>query len=716
MERDYPLEKVRNIGIIAHIDAGKTTTTERVLFYTGVSHKIGEVHDGETTTDWMEQERERGITITSAAVTCFWTPTYANPTDKSKKHRFNIIDTPGHIDFTVEVKRSLRVLDGAVVVFDGVAGVEPQSETNWRYADEAKVPRICFINKLDRTGASFEHSFATILDRLTKKAVRMQIPIGLEEKHEGVIDLLRMKAYYFEGDMGNKVIEKEIPAELKADAEKYHSELVEKIVETDEVMMTEYLEGVIPNIDVLKKTLRKAVIANEIFPVYAGSALKNKGVQLVLDGVVDYLPAPTDIPPIPGVNPDTEEPMVRHADDKEPFAALAFKVATDPFVGQIIFFRVYSGSLVAGSYVYNPRTRNKERIGRILRMHANDREEVKQVFAGEIAAAVGLKDTITSDTICDENNPIELNRIVFPEPVIQLRIEPKTKADQEKMGMALNRLAQEDPTFKVSTDQETGETIIAGMGELHLEIIVDRMKREFTVEANVGKPQVAYRETITNNSDAEGKYIKQSGGRGNYGHVKIKVKPMVMLTKEELEDLPKNTKRSEGFEFVNTIKGGVIPQEYIAPCEKGFKEGLDRGVLAGFKIVNVSVELWDGSYHEVDSNEMAFKIAASMAIQDACKRANPVILEPMMKVEVITPDKFMGDVTGNLSSKRGIIEGMEDRGMNKVVKAIVPLSEMFGYMTGLRSMTEGRAGFTMEFFRYDIVPNSVAETIIASRK
>jgi len=716
MERDYPLEKVRNIGIIAHIDAGKTTTTERVLFYTGVSHKIGEVHDGDTTTDWMEQERERGITITSAAVTCFWTPTYADIKDKSKKHRFNIIDTPGHIDFTVEVKRSLRVLDGAVVVFDGVAGVEPQSETNWRYADEAKVPRICFINKLDRIGASFEHSYATILDRLTKKAVRMQIPIGLEEKHEGVVDLLTMKAYYFEGEMGNKVIEKEIPAELKAEAEKFHNELIEKIVETDDVMMTEYLEGVIPNIDVLKKTLRKAVINNEIFPVYAGSALKNKGVQLVLDGVVDYLPAPTDIPPIPGINPDTEEPMVRHADDSEPFAALAFKVATDPFVGQIIFFRVYSGSLMAGSYVYNPRTRNKERIGRILRMHANDREEVKQVFAGEIAAAVGLKDTITSDTICDENNPIELNRIVFPEPVIQLRIEPKTKADQEKMGMALNRLAQEDPTFKVSTDQETGETIIAGMGELHLEIIVDRMKREFTVEANVGKPQVAYRETITGTSDAEGKYIKQSGGRGNYGHVKIKIKPMVMLSKEELEDLPKNTKRSEGFEFVNSIKGGVIPQEYIAPCEKGFREGLDRGVLAGFKIVNVSVDLWDGSYHEVDSNEMAFKIAASMAIQDACRRANPVILEPMMKVEVITPEKFMGDVTGNLSSKRGLIEGMEDRGMNKVIKAIVPLSEMFGYMTGLRSMTEGRAGFTMEFFRYDIVPNNVAETIIAARK
>ena len=714
MERDYPLEKVRNIGIIAHIDAGKTTTTERVLFYTGVSHKIGEVHDGETTTDWMEQERERGITITSAAVTCFWTPTY-DLLNKNLKHRFNIIDTPGHIDFTVEVKRSLRVLDGAVVVFDGVAGVEPQSETNWRYADEANVPRICFINKLDRTGASFEHSYATILDRLTKDAIRMQLPIGLEENFEGVVDLLKMKSYRFEGEMGNKVIEGEIPENMKADAQKYRDALIEKIVEQDDKMMTEYLDGKVPDIDTLKKMLRKAVIDNKIFPVFAGSALKNKGVQLVLDAVIEYLPSPLDIPPIGGTNPDkNDEPIVRNASDAEPFSALAFKVATDPFVGQLIFFRVYSGSLSSGSYVYNPRTRNKERIGRILRMHANDREEVKKVFAGEIAAAVGLKDTITSDTICDESNPIELNRIVFPEPVISLRIEPKTKADQEKMGMALNRLAQEDPTFKVSTDQETGETIIAGMGELHLEIIVDRMKREFTVEANVGKPQVAYRETIMGEAEAEGKYIKQSGGRGNYGHVRIRVKPMDLSV--AIDDLPKNTKRDGAFEFINTIKGGVIPQEYITPCEKGFKEGLERGILAGFKLVNVSVELWDGSYHEVDSNEMAFKIASSMAVQDACRRARPVILEPMMKVEVVTPDKFMGDVTGNLSSKRGLIEGMEDRGMNKVMKAVVPLSEMFGYMTSLRSMTEGRASFTMEFFRYDVVPQNVADTIIASRK
>lgn len=713
MERDYPLEKVRNFGIIAHIDAGKTTTSERVLFYTGVSHKIGEVHDGEATTDWMEQERERGITITSAAVTCFWTPTDSLK-DVSKKHRFNIIDTPGHIDFTVEVKRSLRVLDGAVVVFDGVAGVEPQSETNWRYADEAMVPRICFVNKLDRIGASFEHSYKTILDRLNKNAVRMQIPIGLEENHEGVVDLLKMKAYYFEGEMGANVIEKEIPENLKADAEKYHAELIEKIVEQDDAVMSEYLDGKIPDIKVLKSLMRKAVIANKIFPVYAGSALKNKGVQLVLDAVIDYLPSPLDIPSISGINPDTEEKDVRKASDEEPFSALAFKVATDPFVGQLIFFRVYSGSLSAGSYVYNPRTRNKERIGRILRMHANDREEVKKVYAGEIAAAVGLKDTITSDTLCDEEKPIELYRIVFPEPVISLRVEPKTKADQEKMGMALSRLVQEDPTFRVTTDSETNETIISGMGELHLEIIVDRMKREFSVETNVGKPQVAYRETITGISEAEGKYIKQSGGRGNYGHVRIRIKPMDMNVDEE--DLPKNVKREKGFEFINTIKGGVIPQEYIPACEKGFKEGLDRGILAGFKLVNVSVDLYDGSYHEVDSNEMAFKIAASMAVQDATRRANPVILEPMMKVEVVTPDKFMGDVTGSLSSKRGLIEGMEARGMNQAVKAIVPLSEMFGYMTTLRSMTEGRAGFTMEFLRYDIVPQSVATAIIEARK
>ncbi len=713
MEREFPIEKVRNFGIIAHIDAGKTTTSERVLFYTGMSHKIGEVHEGETTTDWMEQERERGITITAAAVSCTWIPTYDNG-DKNKRFRFNIIDTPGHIDFTVEVKRSLRVLDGAVVVFDGVAGVEPQSETNWRYADEANVPRICFINKLDRTGASFEHSYQTILDRLSKKAVRAQLPIGLEEKHEGVIDLLKMKAYYFEGEMGSQVIEKDIPENMLADAQKYHAELVERIVENDEAVMNEYLDGKEPTLDVLKKLLRKAIIANEIFPVYAGSALKNKGVQLVLDAVVDYLPAPTDIKAVTGTNPDTDEPLQRSASDKEPFSALAFKSMSDPFVGQLVFFRVYSGTVEAGSYIYNPRTGNRERLSRIVRMQADQREELKKVFAGEIAAAVGLKEAKTSDTLCDETNPIVLDRIKFPEPVINLRIEPKTKADQEKMGLALNRLSDEDPTFRVSTDPETEETIIAGMGELHLEIIVDRMKREFNVEANVGKPQVAYRETITAEAQAEGKYIKQSGGKGNYGHVKIKIKPMDQSV--DPKDLPKNVKRSEGFEFVNTIKGGAIPQEYIAPIEKGFREGLDRGIVAGFKMENVSVELYDGSYHEVDSNEMAFKIAASMAIQEAARNAKPVILEPMMKVEVVTPDKFMGDVTGSMSSRRGIIEGMETRGMNQVVNAVVPLSEMFGYMTNLRSMTEGRASFTMEFIRYDIVPQNVATTIAESRK
>ncbi len=713
MDRDYPITKTRNFGIIAHIDAGKTTTSERVLYYTGQSHKIGEVHDGETTTDWMEQERERGITITAAAVTCAWIPTYEK-SDKSKSVRFNIIDTPGHIDFTVEVKRSLRVLDGAVVVFDGVAGVEPQSETNWRYADEANVPRICFVNKLDRTGASFEHSYKSIQERLSKKAVRFQIPIGLEENHEGVVDLLEMKAYYFEGEMGSNVIQKEIPADMLEQAKVFHAELVERIVENDEAQMNAYLDGKEPSLAELKITMRKAVIANAIFPVFAGSALKNKGVQLVLDAVVDYLPAPTDIKAITGINPDTDEAIDRPADDKAPFSALAFKLMADPFVGQLVFFRVYSGSLEAGSSIYNPRTRSKERISRIVRMQADQREEVKKVFAGEIAAAVGLKDVITSDTLCDENSPIALDRIKFPEPVISLRIEPKTKADQEKMGLALNRLAKEDPTFVVSTDQETMETIIAGMGELHLEIIIDRMKREFNVEANVGKPQVAYRETITGTAEVEGKYIKQSGGKGNYGHVKIKMKPMDQSIKAE--DLPKNTTRKNGYEFINTIKGGAIPNEYIPPIEKGFKEGLDRGVLAGFKLENVSVELWDGSFHEVDSNEMAFKIAASMAVQDAAKMAKPVILEPMMKVEVVTPDKFMGDVTGSLSGKRGLIEGMETRGLNQVVNAVVPLSEMFGYMTNLRSMTEGRAGFTMEFLRYDIVPQNVADTIIAARK
>ncbi len=714
MERDYPLDKVRNIGIIAHIDAGKTTTTERVLYYTGVSHKIGEVHEGEATMDWMEQEQERGITITSAATTCFWTPS-SDPTNEDKKHRFNIIDTPGHVDFTAEVERSLKVLDGGVTVFDGVAGVEPQSETVWRQADKYSVPRICFINKLDRIGASFEHSFKTILERLTPNAVRFQIPIGLEEKHEGVVDLLKMKAYDFEGELGKDVKEIEIPEDLKADAEKYRGELIEKIVENDEDLMNKYLEGEEIDVDILKKTARKATIENKLFPVFCGSALKNKGVQLVLDAVIDYLPSPLDIPAVKGVDPKTEEEIVRKADDNEPFAALAFKLQTDPFVGQLTFFRVYSGTLESGSYVYNSTTRSKERVGRILRMHAAEREEVKKVYAGEIAAAVGLKNTKTSDTICDEDNPIILDKIVFPDPVVSLRIEPNTKADQEKMGIALNKLSAEDPTFKVTSDPETLETVIWGMGELHLEVLVDRMKREFNVEANIGKPQVAYRETITKEAEAEVKYIKQSGGRGQYGHVKIRIKPMEELSEEEKEKPKKNVKREEEFEFINSIKGGVIPQEFIPAVEKGLKEGMGRGILAGYHLVDISVELYDGSYHDVDSSEIAFKIAASQALQDGAKRANPVILEPVMSVEVVTPDQFMGDVSGNLSSKRGQIEGMEDRGMNKAVKARVPLSEMFGYITTLRSMTEGRASFTMEFDSYDIVPQNVAEEIISKR-
>lgn len=716
MQREYPLERTRNFGVIAHIDAGKTTTSERILFYTGVSHKIGEVHDGAATMDWMVQEQERGITITSAATTCFWTPTYiADKKDTAKKTRFNVIDTPGHIDFTIEVRRSLRVLDGAVVVFDGVAGVEPQSETNWRYADEGHVPRICFINKLDRTGASFERSFASILDRLTKNAVRFQIPIGEEEHMEGVVDLLRMKAYYFEGEMGKEVVEKEIPENLKADAEKYHAILVEKIVEHDEEMMMQFLDGKTDfALDDLKRVARKAVIANKLVPVFTGTALKNKGVQLVLDAVVDYLPAPTDIPSPKGIHPDTGAELERKASDTEPFSALAFKVATDPFVGQLIFFRVYSGTLEAGSYILNTRTGNKERIGRILRMHANEREEVKKVFAGDIAAAVGLKDTRTSDSLCDPAHPIILEEIKIPEPVISLKIEPKTKADQEKMGMALSRLTQEDPTFRVTTDNETGDTIIWGMGELHLDIIVDRLRREFNVEANTGRPQVAYKETITQETEVENKYVKQSGGKGQYGHVKLRVKPLDYSV--AVEDLPKNTKRDNGFEFINNIKGGVVPQEYIPAVEKGAKEAMSRGVLAGYPIVDLSVELFDGSYHDVDSSEIAFKIAASQAVQEAVQKARPVILEPMMNVEIVIPEKFLGDITGNVSSKRGQIESVDDRGMAKVVRAIIPLSEMFGYMSVLRSMTEGRGSFNMEPARYDIVPQNVADEVIKSRK
>jgi elongation factor G len=714
MQRDYPLDKVRNFGIIAHIDAGKTTTSERILFYTGEIHKIGEVHDGQTTTDWMEQERERGITITAAAITCFWNPSYMPRTDISKKVRFNVIDTPGHIDFTVEVKRSLRVLDGAVVVFDGVAGVEPQSETNWRYADESSVPRLCFINKMDRTGASFEKSYASILDRLNKKAVRFQIPIGTEGDHEGVVDLLRMKAYFFEGEKGINVIEKEIPENLLEDAKKYHAELIEKAVEHNDVLMQQYLDGKEIPLDVLKSEIRKLVIDNKMFPVFTGSALKNVGVQLVLDAVVDYLPAPTDLKPVKGIDPNTGEEVFRSASDDEPFTALAFKLQNDPFVGQLTFFRVYSGTVEAGTYLYNSSTGKKERLGRIVRLQADKREEVKKVYAGEIAAAVGLKDALTSHTFCDESNPIILEKIKFVEPVVSLRIEPKTKADQEKMGMALRKLGNEDPTFKISSNSETGETIISGMGELHLDIMVDRMKREFGVEAVVGKPQVAYRETIMGTAEAEHKYIKQSGGKGQYGHVKITIKPMEKLV--EGEKIPKNISRYDDFEFIDSIKGGVIPNEFIPAVEKGVHEAMDRGVVAGFRMVNVSCELTFGSYHDVDSSEIAYKIAGSQAFQEAAKRAKPVILEPIMKLEVLFPDKFMGDVTGSISSKRGTIEEMTERGQAKVLHAMVPLSEMFGYTTQLRSMTSGQGSATMEFDHYEVVPKNVEATIVESRK
>ncbi|MFM2383771.1 MAG: fusA-3, elongation factor elongation factor [Candidatus Parcubacteria bacterium] len=715
MNRDYPLERVRNFGIIAHIDAGKTTTSERVLYYTGMSHKIGEVHEGEAVTDWMEQEKERGITITAAAITCFWNPTYMGA-DVSKKHRFNIIDTPGHVDFTVEVERSLKVLDGGVVVFDGVAGVEPQSETVWRQADKYHVPRICFINKLDRMGASFERSYASILDRLNKSAIRMQLPIGAEADFEGVVDLVKMKAYRFEGEMGSQVIEGEIPENMKADAEKYRAELIEKACEFNEDMMNAYLEGKTDfTVDEIKAAMRKGVIANKVFPVFTGTALKNKGVQLILDAVVDYLPCPTDVPAVKGVNPDTGEEIERSASDSEPFAALAFKLQNDPFVGQLTFFRVYSGTVEAGSYLYNSTTGQKERLGRIVRLQANKREEVKKVYAGEIAAAVGLKDAKTSHTFCDEANPIILDPIKFAEPVVSLKIEPKTKADQEKMGIALKKLMDEDPTFRVSSNTETGETIISGMGELHLEIMVDRMKREFSVEANVGKPQVAYRETIQGSAEAEYKYIKQSGGKGQYGHVKITIKPLEKL--EEGAKIPKNVHREEGFEFIDSIKGGVIPVEFIPAVEKGVKEAMDRGIVAGFTLTNVSCELTFGSYHDVDSSEIAYKIAGSQAFQDAAKRARPVILEPIMKVECVMPEQFMGDVTGSLSGKRGQIEGMEERGQGlRVIRAMVPLSEMFGYTTDIRSMTQGRGSMTMEFDHYDVVPPNVEKTIVESRK
>ncbi len=686
----YPLDKVRNIGIIAHIDAGKTTVTERVLFYTGKSHKIGEVHEGEATMDWMEQEQERGITITSAATTCFW-----------KDCQINIIDTPGHVDFTVEVERSLRVLDGAVTVFDGVAGVEPQSETVWRQADKYHVPRVCFINKLDRTGASFWRSYDSIIARLTKNAYPIQIPIGIEQGFKGIIDLIEMKATVYKDDMGKEFDVIDIPNEELDLANEWREKMLEAVASTDENLMNRYLDGADLSAEEILKAMRKAVIANEFIPVLTGTALKNKGVQPMLDMVVALLPSPLDIPSIPGTNPKTEQPEERHADAKEPLAALAFKIATDPFVGRLSFVRVYSGVLEAGSYVYNSTTQEKERIGRLLQMHANSREEIKEIRAGHIGAVVGLKNTRTGDTLCDESKPIILESIEFPEPVISISIEPKTKADQEKMGLALQKLAEEDPTFRVSTNEETNQTIISGMGELHLDIIVDRMKREFKVEANVGAPQVAYRETIQAEVQAEYQHKKQSGGRGQFGHVLCRLRPGAT---------------GSGFKFINAIKGASIPNEYIPGCEKGFKEAITRGILAGYPVVDVEVELYDGSYHDVDSSELAFKIAAAQAFKEGAVRANPVILEPIMSVEIVTPEDYMGDVMGDVSSRRGLIQETGDRGMAKFVKAKLPLASMFGYATDLRSLSQGRASYTMEFSHYDKVPKNVAEKIIAERK
>jgi len=714
MSRKFTVDRMRNFGIMAHVDAGKTTTSERILFYTGMTHKIGETHDGESVTDWMDQERERGITITAAAISCNWSKTeVVDRTDESQMYTLNVIDTPGHIDFTAEVKRSLRVLDGAVAVFDSVAGAEPQSETNWAYADEASVPRLCYINKMDRLGASFEKSYKSIQDRLSKKAVRFHLPWGSEENFNGVIELLERKAVSFEGEMGMVIKREEVPEEYKEEVEKYRAELVERIVEHDDALMEAFLAGEEPSLEDLKKTLRKAVIANEIFPVLVGSSLKNVGVQLVLDAVVDYLPSPLDIPPVVGIDPKTEAEVVRHADDNDPFCALAFKLQTDPFVGQLTFFRVYSGTVKAGSYIYNSSTGQKERLGRIVRLQADKRTEIEEVFAGEIAAGVGLKDVKTSNTLCDEANPIILEQISFPEPVISMRIEPKTKNDQEKMGIALKKLSDEDPTFRISTDQETLETIISGMGELHLDIMVERMKREFNVEANVGTPQVAYRETVQREAEAEYKYIKQSGGRGQYGHVRLRIKPLQPL--EEGESLPKNVTREEGFEFINNIKGGVIPGEYIPAVMKGCKEAMARGFVAGYKMEDISVELFDGSYHDVDSSEIAFKLAAIYAFKEAAAKAGAVLLEPVMKVEVRTPEQFMGDVNGNISSKRGQVEGMDDIGDKKVVRAKVPLSEMFGYTNTLRSMTQGRASMAMEFDHYAVVPPNIANDIKKER-
>jgi elongation factor G len=689
MARTVPLEKMRNIGIMAHIDAGKTTTTERILYYTGRTYKIGEVHEGTATMDWMAQEQERGITITSAATTCKW-----------RDYTINIIDTPGHVDFTAEVERSLRVLDGAVAVFDSVAGVQPQTETVWRQADKYRVPRICFINKMDRVGADFFHAIQTMIDRLHCKPVALQLPIGSEEKFKGVIDLVSMKARVWRDEtLGAQFDDIEIPAELLEQAKEYREKMIEAVSENDEQLMEKFINGDEITEAELRAGIRRATNAMVIFPVICGSAFKNKGVQNLLDAVVDYLPSPLDIPPVQGAAiDDPEKVLTRRSDDKEPFAALVFKIMTDPFVGQLAFIRVYSGVLTSGDSVYNVAKGRKERIGRLVKMHANKREEIQEIRAGDICAAVGLKSVTTGDTICDENHPIVLESIDFPAPVIQLAIEPKTKGDQEKLGVAIGKLIQEDPTLKINTDQETGQTILAGMGELHLEIIVDRLKREFNVDANVGKPQVAYRETIRKEAQAEGRFVRQTGGRGQYGHVWLKVEPL---------------EPGKGFEFVNAIVGGVVPKEYVPAVEKGVREALEGGVLAGYPIEDVKVTLFDGSYHEVDSSEMAFKIAASMGVKTAVEKAKPVLLEPIMAVEVVVPEEYMGDVIGDLNSRRGRVEGMELRGTSQIIRASVPLSEMFGYATDLRSRTQGRGSFTMHFSRYDEVPANIADEIIS---
>ncbi|HQB18526.1 MAG TPA: elongation factor G [Candidatus Pacearchaeota archaeon] len=702
MSRQYPIEKYRNIGIIAHIDAGKTTTTERFLFYTGISHKIGETHEGEAIMDWMEQEKERGITITSAATTCFWSPGEYLSKEKTNTHRINLIDTPGHIDFTAEVQRSLRVLDGAVVVFDGVAGVEAQSETVWRQADKYNVPRICFINKLDRVGASFEKSLQSIWDKLTKNAVAIQYPIGEEAQFGQIIDLIEMKAVKFEGEMGKDVVFSDIPEQMIPKAKEWREKMVEKIVAEDDQLMNKYLSGEEISIEELRSTLRKAVIDCKLVPVMVGSSLKNKGVQLLIDAIVYYLPSPADLPAVRGTAVDNEEVVIeRHPDDNEPFSSLAFKVATDPFVGTLTYIRAYSGKFTKGGYLYNTVTQERERISRILRMHSNEREEVEEVFAGDIVAFVGLKNTSTGHTLCDEKNQLVLEKIVFPEPVISIQVEPKTKADQEKMGAALKKLQDEDPTFRMETDQESGGTILSGMGELHLDIIVDRLKREFNVETNVGRPQVSYRETIERSSEAECKYVKQTGGRGQYGHVKIRIEPK---------------ERGTGFEFINEIKGGVIPREYIPAVEKGVREAMEKGVVAGYPLVDIRVTLYDGSFHEVDSSELAFKIAGSIALQDGAKKAGAYILEPIMKLEVVVPPDFLGDVIGDLLSRRGRIDETVDRPSVKAIYARVPLSEMFGYATILRSLTQGRGTFSMEFESYEKVPGNISQEIIEGKR